>query len=72
MEGSWVNCQHCGKKLLKRKPNGIFVFKFGKIERDGKEEDRVEMEIHGSIRMRCLRKSCREMNLINYFPGSPQ
>lgn len=71
MEGTWICCEKCGKKLLKRKPNGIFVFKFGRDKTEDGEESVVEMEIHGSLQMKCLRKSCKATNTVNYFPGSP-
>ena len=63
--GGWVCCENCGKKLLKRKPNGVFVFKFG---RNSKQEDVVSLEIFGSIRMKCFRENCKHINVINLFP----
>lgn len=69
-EGGWVLCEKCGKKLLRRKPNGIFVFRFGK--RNGGKSSVVHMEILGSIKMRCLRpeNECGHMNIINFFPDN--
>lgn len=66
MSDGWIYCEHCGKKLLRRKPNGIFVLKFGRGN-DG--ESVIEVEIHGSIKIRCFRKECRQYNIINYFPS---
>jgi len=69
MNSIWICCEKCGKKLLKRRPNGLFIFKFGRDTRDGQEANIVEMEIHGNLRMKCLRKSCKATNTINFFPG---
>lgn len=71
MEGAWICCEKCGKRLLKRRPNGIFVFEFGYSKTENGNESLVEMEIHGSLKMKCTRKSCKAMNTVNYFPGSP-
>lgn len=61
-----VYCEKCGKRLLSRKPNGLWEFQFGKY---GLANDSlVDMEIHGSIRMKCLRKSCRHLNVFDFFP----
>jgi hypothetical protein len=30
----------------------------------------VNIEIHGSLRMVCLRKNCRHINIFNYFPNT--
>jgi ribosomal protein L37AE/L43A len=69
MRGSnFVYCEKCGKKLLNRLPNGIWQFKFGKGEVG---ESVIDMEIFGSIKMTCIRKSCRHVNTFNYFPNNP-
>ena len=62
---TWINCQQCGKRLLQRKSNGIFIFRFG---RSSSQESFVEMEIMGSIRMKCFRRGCGFTNTINFFP----
>ena len=65
-EGTFVKCEVCGKRLIERLPNGLFRFRFGKKnEKDGSP---VDMEIHGSLRMKCLRRSCGHINVLNYFP----
>ena len=64
---NFIVCEKCGKKLLQRKPNGIFVFRFG---RSSSQESFVEMEIFGSIRMKCFRRNCGHVNIINYFPDA--
>ncbi len=63
---SFIVCEKCGKKLLERLPNGLFVFKFGK--RDG-DQSVIDMEISGSLRMKCIRRSCNHINVLNYFPN---
>lgn len=67
-EEGWVVCEQCGKRLLRRKPNGIFVFKFGK--RHSGRSCVVDMEILGSLKMKCLRPDniCDHVNIINFFP----
>lgn len=64
---TFIYCEKCGKKLLSRLPNGIWKFKFGK--REGSEPV-IDMEIHGSLKMKCTRRSCRHPNILNYFPST--
>lgn len=64
---NFICCQKCGKRLLQRKPNGIFVFKFGKSRKGGAV---VDIEIHGSVKIKCFRETCQYENIINYFPES--
>jgi len=64
---TFILCEKCGKKLLSRLPNGIWQFRFGKRENC---EPVVDIEIHGSIRMRCLKRSCRHINILHYFPNT--
>lgn len=61
----FITCEVCGRKLIERLPNGIWRFRFGK--RDGRTPV-VDMEIQGSIRMKCIRRSCDHLNILNYFP----
>ena len=63
----FVRCEKCGKNLLERLPSGLFVFKFGKKE-GGKPI--VDMKIHVSIKMKCIRRSCGHENVLHYFPNS--
>jgi len=68
----FVNCEKCGKKLIERLPNGLWKFAFGQMT--GQSRSPVEMLIHGSIKMRCLRRSCRSehpdhWNMLYYFPN---
>lgn len=68
----FLYCSACGKRVLERMPNGLFRFVFGRNQNDpGKPP--VEMFIHGSLKMRCLRRSCRtrsedHWNIFNFFP----
>lgn len=59
-------CEKCGKKLIERKSNGLWKFVFGK--RKG-EAAVVDIEIHGSIRIKCLRRSCQHVNVLTFFPN---
>lgn len=75
-------CPKCKKKILRRRPNGLFSFAFGQwagkdtIIVDGKEialGPTVQIEVFGSLKMRCIRKSCREKHpdfwiVFNFFP----
>lgn len=63
---SWINCEKCDKRLLQRKTNGVFVFKFGKNQA---YESIVDIEILGSIKIKCFRESCKHINVINFFPS---
>ena len=68
----WINCEKCGKRLVKRYPNGIFHFSFGRVKDDeGKIvpfEHAVDIKIYGSLEMRCFRKDCKHINIINFLP----
>jgi hypothetical protein len=63
-------CEKCGKKIIERKPNGLFHFIFGKRrDKEGNFLDfcPVDIIIHGSIKMRCLSRTCGHWNIFNYF-----
>lgn len=62
----FIYCDKCGKKLLERMENGLFRFQFG--NREGGVPV-VDMEIQGNIRMKCIRRSCRHENILNFLPG---
>ncbi len=68
---SFVYCEKCGKKLIERKSGGLWHFVFGKSSSEDDVERRapVEMFIHGSLRMRCLRRSCGHWNKLDFFPS---
>ncbi len=72
MKRSFFRCEKCGKKLIERMGNGCWRFVFGKTG-DASQFIPVEMKIHGSLVMRCLRRTCRRenpnhWNVLNYFP----
>jgi len=63
----FINCEKCGKRLIERLPNGLWKFVFGKnLEELG--EPPGEMLIQGNIVIKCLRRSCRHKNQLNFFP----
>ena len=69
---SFFKCEKCGKKLIERLQNGCWRFVFGKTNGNSYFAP-VEMKIHGSLVMRCLRRTCRRehpnhWNVLNYFP----
>lgn len=69
---SFFRCEKCGKKLIERLPNGCWRFVFGKAGELAFAP--VEMKIHGSLVMRCLRRTCRKenpnyWNVLNFFPS---
>lgn len=69
----FVVCEECGKKIIERLPNGLFYFVFGKRkDKDGNllEFSPVELFVHGSIKIRCLSRTCGHWNILNYFPQS--
>ena len=77
----FVVCEKCGKKLMERLPNGIWSFRFGRPSPEDKNNVTpiekiipVCMQIHGSLKIKCLRKSCRlkfpdHWNVLNFFPN---
>jgi hypothetical protein len=69
-DGVFINCQFCGRRIIQRKANGLFYFAFGKPGSSDTASAPVEIEIHGSVRIKCFRKSCRQWNTLNYFPES--
>jgi len=66
MEPNFVLCEKCGKKLIERLPNGLYRFLFGKTATPGGPV--VDMTIHGNLKIKCLRRSCQHVNILNYFP----
>ena len=63
----FIYCEKCGKKLIERLPNGLWKFVFGKST-EAHREAPVNIEIHGSLKIKCLRRSCGHQNILNYFP----
>ena len=66
MRPTFIKCEICDKKLLQRLPNGLWQFKFGKDLEGG---PLIDMTIAGSIKMKCIRRECGHVNILNYFPG---
>lgn len=69
MTKNFCYCEKCNKKLIERLPNGLWKFVFGKKAESAKTPP-VYMVIHGSIKMKCIRRSCGHWNVFNYFPSS--
>ena len=67
---SWVYCEKCGKKLMKRRENGVFIFRFGRNK--DKSDVLVDIEILGSVKIKCFReekgKECGHVNVLSFFP----
>jgi hypothetical protein len=75
MDEMFLVCEKCGKKLIRRLPNGLFHFVFGKKkDKEGNllPFSPVEMFIHGSIKMRCISRECGHFNVFTYFPPDRQ
>ena len=53
--------------MIERLPNGLWKFVFGS-DKDQMREPPVEMMIYGSVKMRCIRKTCRSWNTFHFFP----
>jgi len=72
MSSNYVHCSLCGKVLLERQANGLWRFIFGRDKIHGFAV--VDIQIYGSIKMRCLRRRCRaehpnHWNVFNFFPN---
>lgn len=67
----WLYCRKCGKRLIKRLPNGMFHFRFGrsKDRSTGGFEGRspVNMVISGMVKIRCFDESCGHTNVFSPF-----
>ena len=69
MKKNFYFCEKCGKKLIERLPNGLWKFVFGRNPEDPSKPP-VKMLIRGSIKMTCIKRSCRYENILPYFPNS--
>ena len=75
MDRMFLNCEKCGKKMIERLPNGLFLFIFGKKkDKEGNLLDYspVELYVHGSVKLKCLSRNCNHWNTFMYFPNIPQ
>ncbi len=76
MSDEWIffKCKLCGKNLIQRNQHdGYWYFRFGKRKEHLVRFSVVDMIIHGSIKMKCLRATCREQNpdhwnILNFLP----
>lgn len=71
LEGDWVVCEICGKRLLKRTKDGMWHFKFGRFKDDSGQfigETPVELKIAGQVLMKCLVRNCGHQNMITNLP----
>jgi hypothetical protein len=62
---TFVVCELCGKRLIERLPDGLLRFHFGKDPVT--DSSPVEMQIYGTVKMKCIRKSCNHWNVFNGF-----
>ena len=67
MERNFILCEKCGKKLIERQPNGLYHFVFGRNLSDPGNPP-VDLLIHGNLKIKCLRRTCGHINVLNYFP----
>ena len=66
---NFVVCEKCGKRLIGRLSNGLWHFRFGRNSEDEKDiSSPVDIYIYGSIKIQCIRRSCKHWNILNYFP----
>jgi ribosomal protein L37AE/L43A len=61
-----IACEKCGKPIIRRYPNGVWHFMFGK--RKGGKGAPVEMYIHGSLKLKCWHTGCGHENILNHVP----
>lgn len=67
-DGSFfIKCEHCGKKIIKRLPNGLWHFVFGRKPSSG-DFIPVELFIYGSVKIRCWHRECNKFNTLHFFP----
>ena len=67
MEKNFICCENCGKKLIERSANGLYHFVFGKNPADPGNPP-VDIWIHGNLKIKCLRRNCGHVNVLNFFP----
>ena len=67
---TFIHCEKCKKRLIERLPNGLWRFRFGKsAEGEASKGPPVEMLIHGSLKIKCIRRNCGKWNTLTFFPG---
>ena len=67
MAKRFYHCKYCGKRMIERLPNGCWKFVFGK-DKETAGEPPVHMIIFGSLKMKCLRRSCGKFNTFYFWP----
>lgn len=60
-------CEKCGRKLIERTSDGLFHFVFGKNPSNPGNPP-VDIWIHGNLKIKCFRRTCEHINVLNYFP----
>jgi len=53
--------------MIERLPNGCWKFVFGS-DKENPGDPPVEMIIFGSLKMKCLRRSCGKFNTFYFWP----
>jgi hypothetical protein len=66
MSAITIRCEKCGKPIIRRYPNGVWHFMFGK--RSGSKEPPVNMFIHGSLKLKCWHTGCGHENVLMHVP----
>ena len=66
MEEIVIVCKQCGKAIIRRQPNGIWHFVFGR--QVGGNRPAVDMLVHGNIKLKCWRSECGYTNTLNFLP----
>ena len=67
----YFKCSQCGKRLIGRRDNGVWYFRFGRQkdeEGNFMGEAPVEIYIYGSVKIKCLRRECSHWNTLDFFP----
>jgi len=68
----WLYCERCGKRLLRRLPNGLFEFEYGRARNNPQALARVRIRIYGDIQMHCLNVNCNCVSEFNMLPVPPK
>ena len=66
----FIHCAHCKGPLVEILPSGAWYFRFGK-KSEANPEPMVEMQIHGTVKMKCWRRTCGKTTVLNFFGNQP-
>jgi len=73
ISGVVILCEKCQLPLIQRLSNGIWKFKFGRqtIQQGNEMVEWIPIEFlaHGSLKLKCFRKSCGHWNTLNFLPN---